>query len=126
MPTGACLCGRVRFSVEGALPAADACHCDQCRAWSGHVWASTDVPKAALRIEGEEHLSWYRSSEKVERGFCARCGSSLFFRPLARDWIGVAMGAFHKPSGGQLGIHIFVSEQGDYYRIADGLPENER
>jgi hypothetical protein len=46
--------------------------------------------------------------------------------PIRRDWIGVAMGAFDKPTGTRLGKHIFVAEKGNCYDIADGLPQNQR
>jgi hypothetical protein len=49
----------------------------------------------------------------------------LFFDPPARDWIGVAMGAFDTPTSTHLAMHIFVAEKGDYYEIADGLPQNQ-
>jgi len=116
----------VSFEVAGALPGPDACHCAQCRKHSGHYFASTDVPRAALTIRGEERITWYQSSEKVRRGFCGTCGSSLFWDPIFKDWIGVAMGAFDGPTGARLGVHIFVSQKGDYYEIADGLPQNQR
>ncbi len=125
MNKGSCLCGRVSFVVTGDLKAPDACHCLQCRKHSGHYFASTDMPKAAVTITGQENLSWYQSSAKVRRGFCATCGSSLFFEPLARDWIGIAMGAFDTPTATHLEMHIFMAEKGDYYEIADGLPQNQ-
>jgi hypothetical protein len=126
MHRGSCLCGAVTFEVAGALAPPDACHCLQCRKHSGHFFASTDVPRAALTLRGEEHVTWYRSSEKVRRGFCSTCGSSLFFDPPKKDWIGIAMGAFDAPTDTQLAIHIFVAEKGDYYELADGLPQNQR
>ena len=76
---GSYLCGRVTFVVTGELTPPDACHCVQCRKHSGHYFASTDVPKAAVAITGQENLTWYHSSAKVRRGFCSTCGSSLFF-----------------------------------------------
>jgi len=121
---GSCLCGKVTFVVNGELRHPDACHCVQCRKHSGHYFASTDAPKAAVSIVGQENLTWYQSSTKVRRGFCATCGSSLFFDPPARDWIGIAMGAFDAPTSTRLAMHIFVAEKGDYYEIADGLPQN--
>jgi hypothetical protein len=126
MATGGCLCGAVRFEVAGELPEPDACHCSQCRRQSGHYWASTDVLRTALTIEGGEHLAWYRSSERVRRGFCGRCGSALFWDPDGRERIAVAMGAFDRPTGARLGKHIFVADKGDYYEIGDGLPQIER
>jgi hypothetical protein len=43
----------VTFEVRGPLPGPDACHCSQCRKWSGHFWASTDVARTALTVHGE-------------------------------------------------------------------------
>lgn len=126
MHNGSCLCGAVTFEVEGDLPPPDACHCTNCRKQSGHFFASTDVPRERVSIHGSDKVTWYRSSEKARRGFCSVCGSSLFWDPLYRDWIGLAMGAFDTPTGTHLGMHIFVSEKGDYYEIADGLPQNAR
>ena len=125
MHKGSCLCGAVSFEVSGKLGTPDACHCTQCRKQSGHYWASTDVPRDALTIHGADSLSWFRSSEKVRRGFCSTCGSSLFWDPIGKDKIAIAMGAFDKPTGIKLGIHIFVADKGDYYDIMDGLPQNQ-
>lgn len=125
MHRGSCLCGGVRFEVSGELPGPDACHCTKCRKHSGHYYAGTDVPKTALSIlEGEELLTWYKSSEEVRRGFCSVCGSSLFFEPFFRDWVAVSMGAFDTPTNTELALHIFVADKGDYYRICDGLPQH--
>jgi len=125
MHTGSCLCGAVAFEIEGALPPPDACHCRQCRKQSGHFFASTDVPRTALRFRGAaDKLTWFQSSGRVRRGFCSVCGSTLFWDLLHRDTIGVAMGAFDNPTGTSLRMHIFVAEKGDYHPIADGLPQN--
>ncbi|XXV19017.1 GFA family protein [Sorangium sp. So ce1182] len=118
----------MRFEVAGALPPPDACHCSQCRKHSGHFFASTDVPRAALTIHGADKIAWFRSSEKARRGFCSACGSSLFWDPIDQnkhDWIGIAMGAFDMPTATRLRIHIHVADKGDYYDIADGLPQNQ-
>jgi hypothetical protein len=129
MHTGSCLCGAVTFEVAGALPAPDGCHCTRCRRWTGHFLVSTDVPRAALTVRGAEKVTWFCSSEKVRRGFCSICGSSLFFDPLDQSkhaWIGVSMGAFDGPTGTRLGVHVFVADKGDYYDLADGVPQNQQ
>lgn len=126
MHKGSCLCGAISFEVAGDLPPPDACHCTMCRKTSGQYYAGTDVPKDALTVTGSENVTWYQSSEKVRRGFCSTCGSSLFFDPPHRDWIGVSMGAFEKPTNTKLAIHIYVADKGDYYEITDGLPQNQQ
>jgi hypothetical protein len=123
MHRGSCLCGAVTFEVAGDLPGPDACHCGQCRKSSGHYFASTDVPRAAVTIRGEQSITWYQSSEKARRGFCKTCGASLFWDPLSRDWIGLAMGAFDTPTATRLALHIFVADKGDYYDVGDGVKQ---
>jgi hypothetical protein len=114
----------VTFKVEGELNPPDGCHCTQCRKFSGHYFVSTDLPRTAVTIGGADNITWYRSSEKVRRGFCKTCGSSMFFDPIYRDWTAIALGAFDKPTGADMEKHIFVVEKGDYYEIADGLPQS--
>jgi hypothetical protein len=124
MHKGSCLCGAIRFEVSGPLHPPDACHCSQCRKQSGHFWASTDVPRAALTLHGADTLTWFRSSEKVRRGFCSTCGSSLFWDPIHKDTLSIAMGAFDSPTHTRLAMHIHVADKGDYYELWDGLPQN--
>jgi len=35
------------------------------------------------------------------------------------------MGAFDTPTRTQLEKHIFVAEKGDYYQLADGVPQSQ-
>ena len=84
---------------------------------------STDVPRSSLKVHGMEKVTWFRSSAKARRGFCAVCGASLFWDPVERDWTGIAMGAFDGPTDAQLHVHVYTAEKGDYYRIEDGVPQ---
>ena len=127
MLEGSCLCGAVTFRVSGSFNQIEVCHCVQCRKWTGHFFANIEVPRDSLELHGEERIAWYRSSEKVCRGFCATCGSSLFFDPLDRNkhaWIGIAMGALDTPTGAKIALHIFTAEKGDYYDIPEGEPQH--
>ena len=125
MHCGSCLCGETVFEVHGPLRNSIACHCTQCRKQSGHYWASTDVLRTAVTVRGDDNIRWYQSSEKVRRGFCGTCGSALFWDPIGRDKIGIGMGAFEAPTGVRLHKHIFTAHKGDYYDIADGVPQHE-
>ena len=118
---GRCLCGGVTFEVT-AVSRTAACHCSMCRRVSGHIWASGVVAQDDLSVTGE--VRWFASSEKAERGFCPVCGSALFWRPRGGDHIAVALGALDTPTGLRLDRHIFTADKGDYYDIADGLPQS--
>ena len=124
MLTGTCLCGAVRIEAGGAPRDVGACHCGQCRKQSGHYWASFTVDRADLTVTGE--VRWYRSSPAARRGFCPVCGSFLFWEGIGDDEIGVSLGLVDGPTGLRLAEHIFVADKGDYYDIADGVPQLER
>ncbi len=80
-----------------------------------------------MTIHGEDKITCYPSSEKARRGFCSsRRFVHSFWDPLPHDWIGIAMGAFDTPTDTRLAVHIFVADKGDYYGIADGLPQNQQ
>jgi len=121
MLEGHCTCGAVGFRVSAEPQGASVCHCGQCRRQSGHLWASAFVPVAALEITGEP--CWYEASPTARRGFCATCGSFLFWKAHDEDTISFALGALDGPTGLRLGKHIFVNDKGDYYDILDGLPQ---
>lgn len=124
MHRGSCLCGAITFTVDCELPAPDACHCSICRKISGHYGVSSDVPRESLKITGEDNITWFQSSEKIRRGFCAKCGSNLFFDPIVdTPWTAVSLGAFDTPTNTKIAEHIFVADIGDYYDIADDAPQ---
>jgi hypothetical protein len=124
--TGSCVCGSVSFTLNASLTDASACHCAQCRKQGTLGFAGANLPKSAVAIAGAELITWYQSSEKVRRGFCSRCGSWLFWEPIHREWTSVSLGTIDGESGVKIERHIFVAEKGDYYEIADGLPQNPR
>jgi hypothetical protein len=79
-----------------------------------------------VTVYGANKITWYHTSEKIRRGFCSICGSSLFWDPTNKDWTAISMGAFDTPTRTKLEKHIFVSEKGDYYDIADGPSQYQR
>lgn len=123
---GSCLCGKVRFETRGKLRGVIFCHCSQCRKQSGHHYAATNVQDDAITISGTENITWYAASDFARRGFCATCGSVLFWKHHDLDYISVMAGTFDQPSGLKGESHIFVADKGDYYAIDDGLPQYEK
>lgn len=120
---GSCLCGAVAFTAAGPLRDVLACHCGQCRKTSGHHWAATSVPLERFALTRDEGLVWYRSSTVAERGFCHRCGASLFWKPEGEDRIAIAPGAFDDDPPLRLSGHIFTGDAGDYYAPEGPPPE---
>lgn len=123
---GGCLCGAVRYRLTGALRPVFGCHCGQCRKISGHYVAATAVDRESFQLlSGEETLSWFESSPGVRRGFCASCGSNLFWDRASLPVIAVMAGSIDEPSGLTMKSHMFVAYKGDYYELNDGLPQKQ-
>lgn len=122
---GSCLCGAVAFALSGPLRPIIACHCEICRKTSGHHWAATSVPWDRFTFTEQEGLRWYDSSDFARRGFCERCGSSLFYEPKGQARVSISAGCLDAPTGLRLERHVFTKDKGDYYDIADGLPCHE-
>ncbi|MDD9921963.1 MAG: GFA family protein [Boseongicola sp.] len=119
---GRCECGGVAFEMNEIRPDVTVCHCSQCRRFSGHVWASTYVTKENMTFTSDETLAWYASSDFARRGFCSRCGSSLFYQLNDETGFGVSAGCIDAPTGMSTSKHIFVADKGDYYPTPTDAP----
>ena len=115
--SGGCLCGQVRFTVQGPLREVLLCHCSQCRKMSGHFWAASSAPRECVDIYKDTGLQWFQSSKEAKRGFCSLCGSSLFWSHTAKTTLSFAAGALDRPTRLKTGAHIFFDDASDYYRV---------
>jgi hypothetical protein len=93
-----------------------------CRKWHGHVGAYAAVDRADFALVEQQGLQWHASSPHVRRGFCAACGSSLFFDQSDLPKMAYCAGTLDAPTELSSKAHIFVASKGDYYDLAnDGL-----
>jgi hypothetical protein len=129
--TGRCHCGGVRYEITGPVRQIVECHCESCRRLTGSVWHATGANQKDVTIKDNDGtLNWYRSSEKVERGFCGKCGATMFFRRDGGDAIAITAGSLDQPTGLKLMMRIFTDEMADYAAntIAnsggDGIPHH--
>ncbi len=122
---GGCLCGGVRYRIEGPLRDVINCHCENCRRTHGHVAAYTSVNQSDLKLLKQETLQWYLDeSPGTHRGFCNRCGASLFWDARnGKNRMAVAAGTLDDGEALKTTGHVYVSEAGKYYSLDDGLPQ---
>ena len=125
--TGQCLCGAVQFTgtpIQGR--GISVCHCGQCRRWASGPLMSVRMADG-VTLTKADGLAWYASSDFGERGFCRRCGSTLFWREAGaeRDWA-VSVGALDATNDGGHGLriteHIWIDDKPDFYDFADDAP----
>lgn len=122
--TGGCLCGAVRYAIDGPVKQVVACHCSMCRRQTGHLLATIDAWHAHFRLTEDSGLHWFQSSPQSRRGFCATCGSVLFFETLGSGKISITAGTLDEDADLTLAAHIFVADKGDYYAIDDDAPQH--
>ena len=128
--TGGCLCGGVRYEVDGPLKFIVFCHCSRCRRHSG---AAVLPDSAVLRdefrlLQGEELLRVYRTDGLQDHVFCSRCGSSLFgglWSDPADPNVSINLGSLDPgvDPGADLRWHIFVDSKAAWHEITDDLPQ---
>ncbi|MBV9943953.1 MAG: GFA family protein [Solirubrobacterales bacterium] len=119
----------MRYEIKGPLRDVLICHCEECRRWHGHCSASTAARRDDLVLLEQRGLRWIsspRSDAGARRGFCAECGSSLFWDAPDRSTVSIAAGTLDGPTGLRVAAHWYVSQAGDYYELPpDGLPRYE-
>lgn len=115
--TGRCMCGAITFRVSGELRPVFNCHCHRCRRFTGHHMAATATQTGALTVDDVGvNLRWYDPVPEAQYGFCARCGSSLFWRsPELPDSVSICAGAMDPPTHLHTTQAWWTSEASDYH-----------
>ena len=92
--------------------------------------AATAARREHLILLEDVALRWVSgpaSDTDARRGFCADCGSSLFWDAPGRDTVSIAAGTLDEPTGLRTAAHVYVGQAGDYYELPDdGLPRYPR
>jgi hypothetical protein len=122
---GGCLCGAIRYEIEGDLAPIQICHCEDCRKAQGSAFAA-NVPVATARFRvtaGETRLRAYQSSPGKERLFCSVCGSPLLSRLSDRpDMVRIRAGTLDGGAPVHVGFHFFTASRAGWWPILDALP----
>ena len=120
--TASCLCGGVQLRLKDVPDKMGACHCSMCRKWSGGIYLGFKAEPGTVEITGAENITHFKSSDWAERGFCATCGSSLYYRITApgphEGALHLGIGLLDQTEGINLTEEIFIDEKPDGYAFA--------
>ena len=120
--TGGCHCGAVRFTAANAPTDTELCHCSMCRRAVGSIhMASVSAARADIAWEGAP--ATYASSLIATRGFCARCGTPLWFAYNDSDRLDLMAGAIDQADALRPATHFGVEGRLEAFRHLEGLPE---
>ncbi|MFN7024765.1 MAG: GFA family protein [Pseudorhizobium sp.] len=116
--SGSCLCGSVRYKVNGPPLRVGLCHCADCRKESGSSFVTFAVwPAHAFESTGE--VATFNG-----RGFCPTCGSRLF-NPSEGE-VEIRVGSLDMaPTDLQPSYELWVKRREAWLHPIDGLMQFE-
>lgn len=122
---GGCLCGAIRYRIEGPLRQAEHCHCYMCRRFHGAAFSTyADFDPGQFHwLQGEEQLGIYEPNPGKGWAFCKTCGSSLGLPGSDGRLVGIALGTVEGDPGIRPSEHIFVGSKAPWFDITDALPQ---
>ncbi|HVP29252.1 MAG TPA: GFA family protein [Myxococcota bacterium] len=121
---GGCLCGAVRYEVDGELGPMGHCHCRTCRKAHAAAFATTArVERSRFRwTAGEGALSSFESTPGKKRFFCPRCGSHLIAAWEGAPEVIVRVGSLDDDPVSRPVAHIWTSQRAPWFELTDALP----
>ncbi len=127
MLEGSCLCGAIRYEIDGDLLLMGHCHCSMCRKAHGAAFGTyATVPWENFRmLAGEDQVVAYESSPGVKRTFCGTCGSTLQFIPQDRPNFGLAVGTLDTDPGMKPTYQIWTKDKAPWWHLEEGLESHE-
>ena len=120
--TASCLCGSVKITAKDINPNFTVCHCESCRAWGGGPFFAVQCG-TNVDIEGGEKINKYDSSTWASRGFCADCGTHLFYQLKETGAYNMPVGLFPKLDGLTMTMQYFSDQRPDYYCFSNETKE---
>jgi hypothetical protein len=122
---GSCLCGAVRFEVQGDFERFYLCHCGHCRKDTGSAHAANLFASAAtLRwVTGKDLVSCFTLPlTRHTKCFCATCGSALPSVQLEGALVVVPAGSLDGDVTRQPDAHIFGSSKAPWDEGLEKIP----
>jgi hypothetical protein len=114
---GSCLCGAVRFEVEGNFRRFYLCHCGRCRKGTGSAHAANLFASGAdLRwVTGKDRVTRFTlPSTRHSKCFCSTCGSALPYVASDGAWVVVPAGSLDSDVTLKPDAHIFGSRRASW------------
>lgn len=127
--SGSCLCGQVRFEIEGAFERFYLCHCEYCRKDTGSAHAANLFSSSAILkwTSGEDKVRQYDlPGTRHSKGFCSICGSALPRIQMNGKLLVVPAGSLDNELRIKPTAHIFVSSRAGWDEALEKVPTIDR
>ena len=122
MLTGKFYCGKIKYEISGDPMTVVHCHCGNCKRSVGGPFTTWVVVKKSSFFIISGNLKTHNTNEKVDRGFCDNCGSSITYNPLKSDTIDISAGTLDDPDSVSPKKHIWDRKRIKWISMDDDLP----
>ncbi len=123
--SGGCQCGAVRYALYAEPEQVHLCHCRMCQRAVGNSYAALAPVRHGDFAWTKGKAAEFNSSAKAARGFCADCGTPLYFRYLEGEWIDVTIGSLDNPNLVSPGLNYGVESRVAWLAGIHDLPDYE-
>lgn len=123
--SGSCLCGEIRFEIDGEFERFYLCHCEYCRKDTGSAHAANLFSSsAALKwISGADKVKHFNlPSTRHSRSFCGTCGSALPMVQVGGKLIVVPAGSLDTDVPIKPDAHLFVASRAGWDDELEQVP----
>ena len=119
---GGCLCGAIRYKIDGLPRRTTNCHCLHCRRSSGAAFLTwLEFRPSDFRIISGTPFQ-YESRPKVTRQFCGKCGTQLTYEHADEPHtINVTACSLDNVEGVEPEDNIWCDRMVPWLKISDGL-----
>ena len=122
--TGRCLCGGVRYEIDGELPLLVNCHCQFCRRAHGSAFVTCAwIQSSSFRFTAGEDLVHRSYRGPGFRCFCSSCGTRLFNGRKDVPFLTLVISSLEEAPDKGPAMHINLESKAPWYEITDDLPQ---
>jgi len=108
---GECLCGSVKFEIDGEIRNLYQCHCSLCRKATGAAAnAATFVQGSSFRwVSGQSEIRSYQKPSGFRSDFCSICGSPVPNSLRGTEMVWVPAGLLDELGVSRVSVHLHTA-----------------
>lgn len=113
---GSCLCGQIKFEIDGPIPGLYQCHCTLCRKQSGSS-SNTAMAVATNQVRwtsGTSLITSYVKPTGFRSDFCSVCGSPVPNQMGSSPYTWIPAGLLTSTKNLQISAHLFVASKASW------------
>ena len=116
--TGRCMCGNVTYTATLTNQNIGTCYCKMCQRWSAGAFMGVHTQSFEL-TSAPETVTEFKSSDWASRGFCATCGSNIYYHAPQFGGPSVALGSLDDTSGLDVNVQLFIEKKPGGFALAN-------